>query len=117
VSTPEDKKIGLKDVFISIHDPKYIIRLETERFKTCLGYLVFPKIDPNLAQNAAMLSAGNQTVDGLCADIINQIHDKLKATNDKIQMSDELRLTIMTHLASIKKNEDLKVRYVQSRSI
>jgi hypothetical protein len=110
--TDEEAKLKLRDIFITVHDPKYVIRLETERFRTCLGYLVFPKIDPNLASNAALLAAGNQTVDGLCQDIINQLADKLKASNDKIAMSDELRSVILNYLITIQKNEDLKVRYV-----
>lgn len=35
----------LRDVSMVIHDPKYVIRLETKRFRVCLGYLVFPKVD------------------------------------------------------------------------
>ena len=37
-----EKNVVLRDIFLAFHDPKYIIRLETERFRTCLGYLVFP---------------------------------------------------------------------------
>jgi hypothetical protein len=113
----EDEKeerttLKLKDIFLTTHDPKYIIRLETERFRTCLGYLVFPKVDPNIAQNAALMTAGNSSVDGLCQDIINQLHEKLKTSNDKIKMSDDLRSTVLAYLSKIKTNEDLKVRYV-----
>ena len=111
-SPSSENSIKLRDVFISVHDPRFIIRLETERFKTCLGYLVFPKIDPNLAQNAALMSAGNQSVDALCQDVLDQLQKKLKTSNDKIKMSDELRSVILSHLAHIKKNDDLKVRYV-----
>ena len=113
ISNPEGKnELKLKDIFIAIHDPKFIIRLETKRFKTCLGYLVFPKLDPTLAQNAALLAAGNSTVDGLCSEIINQISTKLKNSNDDIMISDDMKQTILTYLAMIQNNEDLKVRYV-----
>ena len=108
----DKKRLQLRDVFITLHDPKYIIRLETERFRSCLGYLVFPKIDPTLVQNSALLSSGSQTVDGLCQNIIGQLQTKLRTSNDKIKMSDELRNVILNYLGIIQKNEDLRIRYV-----
>jgi len=112
IANKGQRDLALRDIFIAIHDPKFIIRLETKRFKTCLGYLVFPKLDPTLTQNAALLAAGNSTVDGLCAEIINQISTKLKNSNDDISIGDDMKYTILSYLASIQNNEDLKVRYV-----
>jgi len=111
-SIKDDNVLRLRDIFTAVHDPKYVIRLETERFKSCLGYLVFPKVDPRLAQASSLMSAGAQTVDGLCLDIIKQLQSKLKTSNDNIKMSDELRTVVLSYLSIIEKNEDLKVRYV-----
>ena len=109
----EEKKLKLRDVFITIHNPKYVIRLETERFKTCLGFLVFPKIDPSLIiANSTMMSAGMNSIDSMCAEIIKQISDQLKNSNDKINISNDMKSTLMTYLNSIQKNDDLKIRYV-----
>jgi hypothetical protein len=108
----DDKSLDLKDVFIAIHDPKYIIRLETERFKSCLGYLVFPKLDPKMITNGALMTSGNDSVNNLCQDIINQLHTQLKSSNDKIKMSDDLRKSVLNYLGHVKKGDDLKVRYV-----
>jgi len=104
--------INLSDVFIAIHDPKYIIRLETERFKSCLGYLVFPVVDPMIGQSSALMGAANQTVDGLCSDIILQLEKQLKTSNDKIKISDDLKKIILHRISAIQKNDDLKIRYV-----
>ena len=109
----ENNKIDLKNIFITIHNPRYIVRLETERFKTCLGFLVFPKLDPSMAATANTLMGGTlNSVDALCADIIKQIETKLRNDNDKIHMSDDIKKSILNYLSVVKKNEDLKVRYV-----
>jgi len=109
----EDKQFELKNIFISIHNPRYIVRLETERFKTCLGFLVFPKLDPSMAATANTLMGGTlNSVDALCADIIKQIEAKLRNQNDQIHMSDDMKKSILNYLGAVKKNEDLKVRYV-----
>lgn len=111
--TKKEERLQLRDIFITIHNPKFVIRLETERFKTCLGYLVFPKVDPNLViAGSSMMSAGLNSVDALCAEIINQVSTQLRNTNDKITISKDMKDSILTYLTSVKKNEDLKVRYV-----
>lgn len=101
----------LKNVFISDHDPRYVIRLETERFKSCLGYLVFPKIDVSTYNTSSFMSNSN-TVDGLCKEIIGNIQKKLKSTNDTIKLSDDLKKTILKYIELIDKDKDLKIRYV-----
>jgi hypothetical protein len=109
----EDELKQLRDLFITVHNPKYIIRLETERFKTCLGYLVFPKIDPALASiGSSLMSVGLNSVDSLCQQIVGQIQNQLKASNDKIKVSPELKQALLTYLTSIQNNDDLKIRYV-----
>jgi len=109
----EDDPVKLKDIFITIHKPKYVIRLETERFRTCLGYLVFPKIDVMMAQMGSTAMGAN-AVDGLCAKILSQIQKSLmlNKTNDKVSIAPELKEIVAGHLKSIQKGDDLQVRYV-----
>jgi len=109
----QNKEVLLRDIFISIHDPKFVIRLETERFKTCLGFLVFPKIDPaSLAMGA--LSIGTNAVDTLCYNIINQLEKTLQLdkSQDTISATPELKNVIFDYLRTVKNNDDLKVRYI-----
>lgn len=108
----KDNRIQLRDVFITVHDPKYIIRLETERFRSCLGYLVFPKIDPSTMQSSSMFSTGGHSIDGLCQDILNRLYRKLKSDNDKIKLNDDMKKVILNYLNSIQRGDDLKIRYV-----
>lgn len=114
-SKDEEQKDGLelKDIFISLHQPQYVIRLETERFRTCLGYLVFPKVDPMTLNMGGMGAIAGNTINAVCTNIIKQLHDSLKSnTQDTLRVSDDLRETILKYLDVIQNNEDLKIRYV-----
>lgn len=106
----DENRLDIKDVNIVIHDPRYVIRLETERFKVCLGFLVFPKVDPT-----TLMSQGvNTNIDSICANFLGDIESKLKLNGkkDNIKISDDIRKVLLAHLSKIKRNEDLKVRYV-----
>jgi hypothetical protein len=106
------ERLKLKDVFLAIHNPRFVIRLETMRFRTCLGYLVFPAVDPRLVLNNSLLAAGPNSIDALCTDIINKVQALLKNRNDEVKLSDDMKNVILRYLTYIKNNEDLKVRYV-----
>jgi len=102
----------LKDIFVSIHDPKFIIKLETERFRSCLGYLVFPKVDPATLAMGSLASADN-AVDQLCRKILDQIETKLRiGGKDELSLSSELKNTLRQYLNTLQHNDDLKIRYV-----
>lgn len=105
----DENRLDIKDVNIVIHNPRYVIRLETERFKVCLGFLVFPKVDPT-----TLMSQGvNTNIDSICANFLGDIESKLKLNGkDNIKISDDIRKVLLVHLTKIKRNEDLKVRYV-----
>ena len=48
---------SLQDVRIIFHDPTKIVKLQSRKYKTCLGYLVFPDIDESTMNSAPSLSA------------------------------------------------------------
>ena len=112
MSDDKEKDSGvleLKDINLVLHEPKYVIRLETERFKVCLGYLVFPKIDPSTLMSQGL----NTNIDSVCANLLGDIEKKLHINDkDKIKVNDDIRRVLLGHLQKIKKNEDLKIRYV-----
>lgn len=108
VSNKDTVDIG--DLSMIIHDPKYIIKLETKRFKVCLGYLVFPKVDLINVQSGVV-----NNIDAMCAQLLTDVKQKLSSKvkkDDNINITDDIKKVILTHLNSIDKNEDLKIRYV-----
>lgn len=105
-----DELVALNDIAIVIHDPKYVIRLETQRYRVCLGYLVFPKVD--IAQ---IVSGGvTNNIDSLCVQLLSDIKTRLglKEFSDSIDVGDDIKKVLSSHLSKITKNEDLKIRYV-----
>jgi hypothetical protein len=103
--------LNMKDIFLAFHKPSYVIRLETERFRTCLGYLVFPKVD-FAAMHSGMWSVQMNDVDSICLNIITQLQDKIQSGNDLLPDRGDLRDVVSKYLRLIKDNEDLKIRYV-----
>jgi len=107
----EEKGAALKDIFITLHDPRYVIRLQTERFKTCLGYLVFPKI--NMASmSGKSYSLVNSDIDSICMDIVNQLKEKINDNKGILVDNKELKNVVLNYLSSVQEGEDIKVRYV-----
>lgn len=108
----EKNKFLLKDIFLTIHNPKFVIRLETERFRSCLGFLVFPKVDPAMMAASSALNFSTNSVDTICMSIVNRVHDVLKTSNDKIVLSKDLKDAVLNYLKILRNNEDLRIRYV-----
>lgn len=106
-----DERTRLTDISMVIHDPRYVIRLETKRFKICLGYLVFPKVDIINVQSGVV-----NNIDAMCAQLLSDVKRKLmqKGTkvDDDINVSDDIKKVLLVHLKHIEKNDDLKIRYV-----
>ena len=106
----DEPRTQIGDLSIVVHDPKYVIRLETRRFKVCLGYLVFPKVDLINVQSGVV-----NNIDAMCAQLLNDVKQKLSTKikiDDKINITDDIKKVLLTHLQKIDKNEDLRIRYV-----
>jgi len=108
---PEGQQAEIKDIFITLHNPKYIIRLETERFRSCLGYLVFPKVNMSTLSGRTY-SLVNSDIDSICMSIIKQLKDKIDVKSSMFLNHKELRNVVLNYLSSIENDEDLRVRYV-----
>lgn len=59
-SKDKDEQVDLSKIRLIIHDPFYVIKLQSRRFKLCLGYLVLPRssnpmdpLQPSTGMNAA----------------------------------------------------------------
>jgi len=105
-----EDRMKLGDLSLVIHDPKYVIKLETLRFRVCLGYLVFPKVDLINVQSGVI-----NNIDSMCAQLLNDVKQKLSTkikVSDKLNITDDIKKVLMAHLQHISKNDDLKIRYV-----
>ncbi len=100
------KEDNIKNLNLVFHDPNQIIKLQSELFPLCFGYLVFPKA--NYMPNAHMQDMG---VNDICVSIIKSIEKKIPQIaefNDK-----ELKDIIKTMLASgVDQNKMMNIRFI-----
>ncbi len=76
-----DKPKKINDINLLFYEPSQIIKLQTDLFPTCLGYLVFPKV---LVKPQKTMQ--DQPVNDICASILKSLENKiplLKDINDK----------------------------------
>jgi len=125
------KNIRLDDIYIVKHKPEYVVRLESDRFRSNLGYLIFPKIDfkrhgkSNPSNYNSYLSTiggtsmngyNSSPIDDICKKIISNLNNKVESVNS-IYGSEDLKNAVFTYLQNIKNDEDLKIRYVSPQKM
>lgn len=105
------KPKDLEDLFITIHDPRYVVKLQTERFRVCLGYLVFPQKEAGVYQSQ-LWNVNSGDVDQICLKIMDQLQTKIETGRDCLPDEGDLKEVVKKYLENIKDGEDLKIRYV-----
>jgi hypothetical protein len=133
IEESKDKEgVDISQIRLIIHDPYYVIKLQSKRFKMCLGYLLLPRSNnPADPMNPSSgVNSGNQVrlrnvlnysttnqdflgVDRLYADIMKQV--KLHVGNNDISIN-KTEVKDMV-IRAIKELEDenhgiLRIRYV-----
>lgn len=121
--------INIDNIRLIIHDSRYVIKLQSERFKMCLGYLILPKYAfgssalgtggaasvPNLL---SMLGGGLTYknvfgIDALYTDIMTLVKRHLGDKEFRVA-KDEVKNMIMRSIAEFEQEEttDFKIRFV-----
>jgi len=134
IEEAKDKKdkVDLSKIRLIIHDPSYVIKLQSRRFKLCLGYLILPRssnpMDP--LQPSTGMNASNQNrlrnilnysgtsrdflgVDKLYKDVMDQV--KRHIGKDDVVVNKKEVMSMITRV--IKELDDdekgiLRLRYV-----
>jgi len=108
-SGEENKTDGKKDnsdVVLLFHDPSRVVKLQSELYPVCFGYLIFPK-----ANTVPHLSIQDQAVNDVCNSILKNISKKVPQIaefNDS-----ELKDIISSMLASGQdQSKATSIRYV-----
>lgn len=96
----------LDDLFVVYHSPENVVKLESKRFRTNFGYLVFPSIQEGNNDNV-----NQNSVDSICKDIITGIKNKVQ-NNDLNLTKKDLKPIVGSFLEKVENDEDLIVRFV-----
>lgn len=129
VKKEKEKEINSNDIQLIIHDAAYVVKIQTKRFKTCLGYLIIPKLDtytnsvaypiPSQTSNSNLYNSinnSNYVLDGIdelyskMLELINKYLTKDDATIDKNDTYEILK-RITKEVAELKLNK-IKLRFV-----
>jgi hypothetical protein len=71
-SAASEKERKRDDVVLLFHDPARVVKLQSELYPVCFGYLIFPK-----ANTVPHLSMQDQAVNDICNSILKNISKKI----------------------------------------
>jgi len=105
----DNKKDGKKDnsdIVLLFHDPSRVVKLQSELYPICFGYLVFPK-----ANTVPHLSIQDQAVNDICNSILKNLSKKVPQIAEFD--SKELKDIVASMLASGQdQSKATSIRYV-----
>jgi len=105
-SESTEKNPNVEQLSLLFHEPSQVIKLQSEVFPLCFGYLVFPKttIIPHLNMK-------DQAVNDICANILKSLQKKIpqikELSNDK-----ELRIIIASMVEETDSVRTMNIRYI-----
>lgn len=108
IVTSKNEPKKLKDMKLLFYEPRQIVKLQSEAFPICFGYLVFP-----LVTVVPQLLMQDQLVNQICASILQRIEKKIPEAKNISSIADDLRDLIHTMIAKAGTNfTQINIRYV-----
>jgi len=104
-TTDKDK---LRKIQLIFHEPHYVLKLQSNLFPTCFGYLLFPPQEVTGAQSIA-----DNTINNICAAILKNLEKKLPNMKE-FRGDGELKDIIRSMIKQTDLNKSLDIRYVAS---
>jgi len=80
----KDKKY-LKNYTLALHDPSRVVKLQSELYPLCFGYLIFPKFPV-----AGGINIADQAINDICKNIIDNLAKKIPHIED-MEKQDEIK--------------------------
>ena len=101
----EDEK-NLKDIHLVYHVPKFVVKLQSDLFPLCFGYLIFPR-----ALSIPQLAIQDQIVNNICLAILKNIEKKIPQAKE-LQDNEDLKDIIRSMIKTSDYSRSLNIRYV-----
>jgi len=109
ITSKPDQKIQVdkaRNMQLVFHDPARVIKLQSDMFPLCFGYLVFPKATVNPQQIMQ-----TQVVDSICTSILKSLEKRIPQINDVDDK--ELKGIIAAMVKETDETRAMNIRYVQ----
>ena len=104
----EHKTMASQNVKIVYHKASQVVKLQSELYPVCFGYLVFPRY--TLQQN---LSIEEQYINNICKKILTGIEKKgIELKNLDAQTNNDLKDIIASFIKSSNLHENMTIRYI-----
>jgi len=128
----KDDTVDISKIRLIIHDPMYVIKLQSRRFKMCLGYLVLPRpsnpmdpLQPSTGSNATsqsrlrnILNYSNTSqdflgIDKLYKDVLSQVKRHIGKADISVNKKEVMSM-ISRVIRELEDDQNgvLKIRYV-----
>jgi len=76
-TSDNENQIDPDDIKLAFHEPRNVVRLQSDLFPVCFGYLIFPNI--SLSQQCQL---SDQAINDICLRILKNIEDKIPQTKE-----------------------------------
>ena len=96
-----------EELYLLFYDPKRVVKLQSDMFPVCFGYLVFPA---SLLSPALMLQ--NQTVNSICQSILKSVERKIPGVNQENINTKDLKDIISSMISETDHTKAMNIRYV-----
>ncbi len=106
VTDDTTKEVKIEKLSLIFHEPERVIKLQSDIYPICFGYLVFPKTSLN-----PQLMVKDQTVNNICDKIINSLQQKLPNLKDVADLG-EIKDIISKIARQSDADKVLKIRFI-----
>ena len=105
-SEKKEEPLTIENLSLIYHEPARVIKLQSETFPLCFGYLVFPKtaIVPHLFMK-------DQAVNDMCKNILNSLHKRIPQIKD-VSDNKELQDIIAAMVKGSDNVRTMNIRYI-----
>ena len=103
----KDKDDVINNVHLLYHEPHRVVKLQSDMFPLCFGYLIFPKASYN-----PQMAFGDESVNNICRQLLNSLSKKIPQTKE-FKNNDDLQDVIKSMIKGTDPNNQLiGIRYV-----
>lgn len=106
-STESLKELNLEDINLLFYDPKRVVKLQSDMYPICFGYLVFPS--PAINPQSMMQ---DMVVNNICATILGSLERKIPELQVKNINDTDLKDTLRTMIKETDPSKIMEIRYV-----
>jgi len=103
----KQKNIIPEDLHLLFYDPKRVVKLQSDMFPICFGYLIFPA-----AILSPQLVLQNQVINTICKSILNSLKNKIPGLKDENINTKDIGDVIALMLKETDYSKEMNIRYV-----